>query len=109
MKMLANFDERLDIEGDQRRKVRAAGPIHWDEIPPAIEHVRVKATITQGQAGGTETCGPYKRGDGRWWCDVKSDVPFHPAGDVPATGWLLMDGRDPWRWQDTPDLVDPGS
>jgi len=110
--MRANFYPQLTL-GDGLRKVDAAGPLNWEEIPAAVERVTVIAVINQNGVHGRSTSREYNREDREreWWCEVRADhgADFAP-GPATCAGTLYVtrpDGVEPWPWPGDPELVEP--
>jgi hypothetical protein len=109
--MRANFYPQLTL-GDDLRKVDAAGPLNWDEIPAEVERLTVIAVINQNGVHGRSTSREYKREDREreWWCEVRADrgADFAP-GPATCAGTLFVtrpDGLEPWPWPGDPELVE---
>jgi hypothetical protein len=109
--MKANFYPQLTLR-DRRRKVDAAGPLNWDEIPAEVERLMIVAVVTQGSVHGRSTSREYKRSDAEpeWWCEVRAENGgSFAAGPAPCAGTLYItrpDGITPWPWPDDPELVE---
>jgi hypothetical protein len=101
--MKSNFDEELPLQND-RRRVRAAGPIDWATDDRGEEVVEFKATITQNGVSAEGRRGPFKRGeDTEWWCQADTDdnQRFEP-GPATAKGVIVVKtpsglGEIPWN------------
>jgi hypothetical protein len=109
--MKANFYPQLTLT-DRRRRVEAAGPLNWDEIPAEIGRLAVVAVITQDGVRGRGMSREYRREDGEreWWCEVNVEFgdEFRP-GPAPCAGTLFAtrpEGVSPWPWPGDPELVE---
>src|SRR3954469_4138095 len=109
--MKANFYPQLTLK-DERRKIEAAGPLNWNEVPPEIGRLAIVAVVTQDGVRGCGTSREYRREDGEreWWCEVEveSGVAFAP-GPAPSAGSLYATrpaGLSPWPWPADPELVE---
>jgi hypothetical protein len=110
-RMRANFYPQLTLK-DQRRKVDAAGPLNWDEIPLDVERVTVIAVINQNGVRGRSRSREYRREDREreWWCEVEAeDGATFASGPAPCAGTLYVtkpSGSEPWPWPGDPELVE---
>ena len=109
--MKANFYPQLTLK-DRRRKVDAAGPLNWDQIPSDVDRVTVIAVVAQNGVEGRSATREYRRADGEreWWCEVEIETgnAFAP-GPAPCAGTLYVTrpgGITPWPWPGDPELVD---
>ncbi len=80
--MKANFYPQLTLK-DRRRKVDAAGPLNWEEIPAEVGRLAIVAVVTQNGVRGRGTSREYRREDQEreWWCEVEVET-----GDAFAPG-----------------------
>jgi len=107
--MKSNFFDELELDND-RRRVRAAGPIDWDDDDRGEQVVEFRATITQNGVSAEGKRGPFKRGeDAEWWCDADTDdnQRFEP-GAAAATGIIVVktpSGLSKIPWDDEVTLT----
>jgi hypothetical protein len=90
--MRSNFFDELVLDND-RRRVRAAGPIDWIDQDRGETVVEFRATIRQNGVTAEGKRGPFKRDeDAEWWCDAdtRNSQRFARGVEADAEGIIVV-------------------